>query len=181
MMGATSDLAGLLDCLSARLPALRDALLQGDRDDLVKVELAAGEVLLSKGEAAQALYVVTDGRLRAAMTQQDGSQLTLSEFGPGEMAGEMAILAGEATYGATVSAVTDAVLVKVSREAFERMVKPSPQVVREMAGGIRRRMARDQLTIGLPRLFGTLDDTMLRFVESRSSRYDCAAGRLLPR
>src|SRR5258707_7812626 len=165
MMRATSDFAGLLDCLSAQLPALRDALL-GDRNDLVKVELAAGEVLLSKGEAAQALYVVADGRLRAAITQQDGSQLTLSEFGPGEMAGEMAILAGEGTYGATVSAVTGAVLVKGAREAFERIVKASPQAGREKGGGIRGRMARDPLPIGLPPRFRSLHHTMLPVVQT---------------
>jgi predicted acylesterase/phospholipase RssA/CRP-like cAMP-binding protein len=179
MMDATSDLAGLLDCLSARLPALRDALLRGSHDELAKVELAAGDRLLAKGEAAQALYIVAAGRLRATVTQEDGGQLTLSEFGPGELAGEMAILAGEGEYGATVSAMTDAVLVKVPREAFERIVKPSPQVVREMAGGIRRRMARDQLTIGLSRLFGALDDAMLRFVESRVESIRLHAGEQL--
>ncbi|MEO8304978.1 MAG: cyclic nucleotide-binding domain-containing protein [Betaproteobacteria bacterium] len=179
MMGATSDFAELLDCLSGALPVLRDALLAGARDDLEKVEMSAGDVLLRQGEPAQALYVVTAGRLRADVNQDDGSQLTLSEFGPGEMAGEMAILVGGGVYGATVSAVTDAMLVKVSREAFERVVESAPQAVHEMAGGIRRRLARDQLTIGLPRLFGALDETMLRFVESRVEWKRLRAGQVL--
>jgi NTE family protein/lysophospholipid hydrolase len=166
-MDATSDFAELLAGLSPQLPALRDALLAGARDDLEKVTLAAGEVLLREGEPAHALYIVAAGKLRAVVKREDGSPLTLSEFGPGEMAGEMAILAGGGVHGATVSAVTDAVLVKVPREAFERIVKLAPQAVHEMAGGIRRRLARDQLTIGLPRLFGALDESMLQFIESR--------------
>jgi len=179
MMGATSDFADLLACLSARLPALRDALLAGARDDLEKIKLSAGNVLLREGETAQALYVVAAGTLRAIVTRQDGIQLTLSTFGPGEMAGEMAILAGEGVYNATVSAVTDAVLVKVPRKTFERIIKLAPDVVHEMAGGIRRRLARDQLAIGLPRLFGALDETMLRFVESRVESIRLRAGQRL--
>ena len=178
-MNASSNFADLLDSLSAQLPALRDALLAGARDDLEKVALSVGEVLLREGEKAQALYVVAAGSLRATVTQEDGRQFTLSEFGPGEMAGEMAILAGGGVYGATVSAVTDAVLVKVPREAFEKIVKLAPQAVHEMAGGIRRRLARDQLTIGLPRLFGALDEAMLRFIESRVHWTRLRAGQQL--
>ncbi len=166
-MGTTTGLRDLLDCLSARLPALREGLLVGAGDALERVDLPAGRELLRKGGAADALYVVVVGKLRATTTQDDGTELTLSEFGPGELAGEMAILAGGGVYGATVTAVTDAVLVRVPRAAFERSVKATPQAVHEMAASIRRRLARDQLAIGLPRLFGAIDETMLRFIEAR--------------
>ena len=166
-MGTTSGLRDLLDCLSARLPALREGLLAGAGDALERVDLPAGRELLRKGGVADALYVVVVGKLRATTTQDDGTELTLSEFGPGELAGEMAILAGGGVYGATVTAVTDAVLVRVPRAAFERSVKATPQAVHEMAASIRRRLARDQLAIGLPRLFGAIDETMLRFIEAR--------------
>jgi NTE family protein/lysophospholipid hydrolase len=175
----STDFASLLDSISAQLPALRDALLAGPREDLAKIDLAPGEVLLREGEPAQALYVVASGTLRAVLTQDDGSPLTLSEFGSGELAGEMAMLTGGGMHGATVSAVTDAVLVRIRRQAFERIVTTAPQVVRQMAGAIRRRLARDQLTIGLPRLFGRLDETMLRFVESRVEWMRLHAGQVL--
>jgi CRP-like cAMP-binding protein len=167
MIDEASDYSKLLECLADRLPAFRLALLEHGKADLERVELAAGEVLLRKGEKAEALYVVVAGLLRATTIQDGGGELTLSEFGPGEMAGEMAILAGGGVYSATVSAAEDAVLVRVPREAFERMAKSAPKAVREMAGGIRRRLARDQLAIGLPKLFGPLDETMLQFVEER--------------
>ena len=161
------DYSRLLECLTERLPAFRQALLDLAKADLERMELAAGAVLLRKGEKANALYVVVAGLLRATTIQDGGGELTLSEFGPGEMAGEMAILAGGGIYSATVSAAENAVLVRVPREAFERIVKSAPKAIREMAGGIRRRLARDQLAIGLPKLFGPLDDSMLQFVEER--------------
>src|SRR6266446_6224724 len=135
MTDQAPDYFKLLECLSSRLPAFRQALLELGKADLERVELAAGEVLLRKGEKASALYVVAAGLLRATTVQDGGGELTLSEFGPGEMAGEMAILAGGGVYSATVSAAKDAVLVKVPREAFERIAKAAPKAIREMAGG----------------------------------------------
>jgi len=167
MTDQAPDYSKLLECLAGRLPAFRQALLDLGKADLERVELAAGEVLLRKGEKANALYVVAAGLLRATTIQDGGGELTLSEFGPGEMAGEMAILAGGGAYSATVSAAEDAVLVRVRREVFESIAKSAPKAVREMAGGIRRRLARDQLAIGLPKLFGPLDESMLQFVEER--------------
>jgi predicted acylesterase/phospholipase RssA/CRP-like cAMP-binding protein len=167
MTDQAPDFSKLLECLAGRLPAFRQALLELGKGDLERVELAAGKVLLRKGEKANALYVVVAGLLRATTIQDGGGELTLSEFGPGEMAGEMAILAGGGAYSATVSAAVDAVLVRVPREAFESVAKSAPTAIREMAGGIRRRLARDQLAIGLPKLFGPLDETMLQFVEER--------------
>ncbi len=167
MTDPAPDYSKLLECLSGRLPAFRLALLELANADLERVGLAAGEVLLRKGEKAHALYVVVAGMLRATTVQEDGRELVLSKFGPGELAGEMAILAGGGIYSATVSATDDAVLVRVPREAFERIAKSAPKSVREMAAGIRRRLARDQLAIGLPKLFGALDEIMLQFVEAR--------------
>ena len=179
MTDQAPEFSKLLECLEGRLPAFRQALLEQANIDLERVDLAAGEVLLRRGEKASALYVVVAGLLRATTIQDGGGELTLSEFGPGEMAGEMAILAGGGVYSATVSAAEDAVLVRVPREAFERISKSAPQAVREMAGGIRRRLARDQLAIGLPKLFGPLDETMLQFVEERVEWVRLHAGETL--
>jgi predicted acylesterase/phospholipase RssA/CRP-like cAMP-binding protein len=178
MIYQAADFSKLLECLTNRLPSLRQALLEQAGADVERVELPSGGVLLRKGEKAHSLYVVVAGLLRATTMQEDGRELILSEFGPGELAGEMAILAG-GNYSATVSAAEDAVLVRVPRAAFERIARSTPSAVREMAGGIRRRLARDQLAIGLPRLFGPLDETMLKFVETRVEWVRLHAGETL--
>src|SRR5258708_1919242 len=143
--------------LADRFPAFREALLEQCRDDLERVDLAAGEVVLRKGEKAHSLYVVVSGMLRATTVLEDGRELTLSEFGCGDMAGEMAMLAGGGAYSASVSVAADAVLVRVPREALEKISKSAPQAIRDMASGIRRRLARDHLAVGLPTWFAPLD------------------------
>ena len=179
MTSGSPDFSALLECLSGRLPRFRQALLSYPDTGLEQVNLAAGELLLQRGAPASALYVVTAGLLRATALREDGSELTLSEFGPGEMAGEMAILAGGGVYSASVSAAQDAVLVKVPRESFDRIASAAPEAVHELAEGIRRRLARDQLAVGLTRLFGTLHESVLRFVESRVDWVRLQAGDIL--
>jgi len=167
MNSPSASVCQLIDCLAERLPALREALLRDSEAGLEVLELSAGASLIRKGELATAVYVVASGLLRATATREDGAELTLSEFGQGELAGEMAILAGGGVYSASVSAARDSVLVKIPRQTFERITGAAPQVVQEMSEGVRRRIARDQLAAGLTRLFGQLHESVLRYVESR--------------
>ena len=91
----------------------------------------------------------------------------------------MAILTGGGVYSASVSAAQDSVLVRVPRSTFERIAKTAPQVVQEMSEGVRRRIARDQLALGLTRLFGPLQESVLRYVESRVQWVRLQAGETL--
>ncbi len=174
----TDDLPLLLDCLAARLPALHRALLD-EAAGLEVIHRAAGQRLLTKGETASAVHVIAAGTLRAVTTREDGSELTLSEFGPGELAGEMAILTGVGVYSASVLAAADCVLVRVPRPIFERITRAVPAVVQELSEGVRRRIGRDQLAMGLTRLFGPLQDNVLRYVESKVQWVRLQAGEVL--
>jgi len=176
---ATADFTDLLACLSERLPTLREALLTEPGAQLQRVEVKAGARLLTKGESASAVYIIVSGALRATAEREDGTELTLSEFGPGEIAGEMAILAGGGVYSATVSAALDSVLVRIPSRTFEQVLKSFPQVVQELSEGIRRRIARSQLALGLTRLFGAVQESVLRYVESRVQWVRLEAGEVL--
>lgn len=179
MTSTTADFTDLLECLSSRLPALRQALLTECAAELEKIELRAGERLMSKGETASAVYVIVDGSLRASGEREDGTEFTLSEFGQGEIAGEMAILAGGGVYSAAVYAAQDSVLVRIPSSTFEHVLKTSPQVIQELSEGIRRRIARSQLALGLTRLFGPMQESVLRYVESRVHWVRLQAGEVL--
>jgi NTE family protein len=179
MSYATADFTDLLHCLSNRLPALREALLADPAAGLEKIHLSDGERLLTKGEPVSAVYVIVSGALRATAEREDGTEFTLSEFGEGEIAGEMAILTGGGVYSANVSAAQDSVLVRVPSSTFERVLKSFPQVTQELSAGIRRRIARSQLAFGLTRLFGTLHESVLRYVESRVHWVTLQGGEVL--
>jgi CRP-like cAMP-binding protein len=98
-------------------------------------EIAAGEVLFRAGEPGDALYIVARGRVQVLQAAEDASsdERLLAELGEGKAVGEMALLSGTPRT-ATVRAATDAELLQIDKEAFDRMVAGDPQ----LAAGLRR-------------------------------------------
>lgn len=110
---------------SVGAPALRE--LAGE---VTWIEFSGGETLFRQGDAGDALYVLMRGRLRAFDDSQDG--LALGEIGQGESVGEMALLSG-APRTATVKAIRDSLVVKLTKEVFDRLVMKYPQMMQQIS------------------------------------------------
>ncbi len=173
------DFPALLQSIAERMPKFRAALLGLAAGNLSQVDFHRGDILLRRGQAASAVYVIAHGRLRATAPRADGSELTLSEFGPGELAGEMASLFGGGLSTATVTVVEDAVLAHIPIETFERVLAQAPDAALELSQGVRRRLLRDQLANGLGRLFGHLEEHALLYLEQRVQWVRLRAGERL--
>ena len=179
MTDQPAQLAALLSSLKDKLPALYAALLDQAEGALPVIPLLAGEVLMHQDDTATAMYVLAQGRLRATAKADDGSEFVLSEFGPGAVAGEMALLTGGGVYSASVSASEASVVVKVSADIFDRIGHAAPEAIAQMSEGIRQRIARDQLAASLSRLFGPMSQTALGYVESQVQWVRLRAGEKL--
>ena len=116
-----------------------DLFSQIPGEDLAQVALISteeareqGEEIFAEGEAGDALYLVLEGKVR--VHKQDR---VIAELAERECFGEMAIL-DAAPRSATVTAVSDANLLKISREDFEEIMSEKP----EIALGIIRVLSR---------------------------------------
>ena len=78
----------------------------------------AGEVLFRRGERGDRLLVVTSGRLEAVAPLPRGGERSFGTIGPGEVVGELALLAG-GPRAATVRAVEASTGIAVGRDTFE--------------------------------------------------------------
>lgn len=114
--------------------------------------LDGGAVLFREGDAGDSLYVLITGRLRVFVRAASGEDVLVAEIGRGEIVGEMALLTG-APRSATVLAVRDSVLIRLSRGAFERIVERCPRVMLHVT---RRLVERLQRTTHAPRTKATL-------------------------
>lgn len=112
--------------------SLADPALRGLESELSYVSLKSGETLFAAGDPGDALYVVVFGRLRALLGKGPRGDQILGEIGRGEAVGEMALLTGEPR-SATVCAIRDTQLMKLSKAGFERLVERQPQLMLEMA------------------------------------------------
>lgn len=103
---------------------LHDDVLRHLEAELENVMLAGGEILFRQGDVGDALYVVVSGRLNVAVEREIG-EFVVAELGQGEIVGEMALLGGDAR-SATVYAIRDTHLARLSRSGFERLIVQHP-------------------------------------------------------
>jgi NTE family protein/lysophospholipid hydrolase len=87
-----------------------------------------GETLFEQGDTAESAFIVIDGRLRVVSEDSSPGNRVLDEVGPGETVGEIALLT-EGARAASVYAVRDSEVVRLSRAAFERLVEKYPGVM----------------------------------------------------
>ncbi|HTL54496.1 MAG TPA: cyclic nucleotide-binding domain-containing protein [Candidatus Limnocylindrales bacterium] len=80
--------------------------------------------LVRKGEYGDAMYIVSEGELRA-LSIIEGKESILGTMGPGECFGEISLL-DQGPRSADVVANRDSTLLKLSNAAFERLVREEP-------------------------------------------------------
>jgi CRP/FNR family transcriptional regulator/CRP/FNR family cyclic AMP-dependent transcriptional regulator len=108
---------------------LHDGELQALAACLGKRTFASDMVLFHKGSPSQALYLIESGKVRAFALSDEGQEITLDIYGPGECFGETALLdgqmrsAGAMTLEATVTYV-------LGRDDFLRCLEAHPRVAR---------------------------------------------------
>ncbi len=122
-----------------------DLFSQIPGEDLAQVALVSseethepGEEIFAEGESGDALYLVLDGRVR--VHKQDR---VLAELGERECFGEMAIL-DAAPRSATVTALTDTNVLKISREDFQEIMGEKPEIAVGIIKVLTRRLRNVQ-------------------------------------
>lgn len=106
------------------------------------IDLPSGGVLFHQGEHSDDVYFVLSGRLRA-LADSNGDTRILGEISRGETAGELALFTGEPR-SASVTALRDSSVVKVTRQTIERALATSPQVALQMTRIVIERFRRSE-------------------------------------
>lgn len=109
---------------------------------LVQRRASAGEVIFSEGDSCAGLYIVQSGNVRIFKSSAGGREQVLAIDGPGSSIAELPVFDG-GNYPASAQAVTDCVLVFVSKQDFQALCVQYPQValkVLKVVGGRLRRL-----------------------------------------
>ena len=135
-----SDLDQLVD-ESPVFASLRPEARQFVCDRLEAEHLPGGTVLLHQGDPADCLYLIAVGRLRVTVTRSDGAESLVAELGRGEIVGEMALITNEPR-SATVTALRDSQVLRLSIQAFDELVDAHPDAFRQISTHVVRRLVR---------------------------------------
>jgi CRP-like cAMP-binding protein len=90
----------------------------------------AGRPVLLEGDRINHVLILREGRVKVASTTHDGRELVLAVCGPGELIGELSVLAGEdEPCSAAVEAIDPVVAQVVSRDAFIDYLERYPRAL----------------------------------------------------
>ncbi|MBK6334246.1 MAG: cyclic nucleotide-binding domain-containing protein [Betaproteobacteria bacterium] len=103
--------------------------------------LAGGATLFREGDRGDDVYIVVNGRLRVVTTDRDGQERVLEEVGRGAAVGELALLTGEPR-AATIVAVRDSDLLRLSKAAFDELLLSQPRAMMQIARAAAMRLRR---------------------------------------
>lgn len=94
--------------------SLMDAAPERIREAFVRRRFRPGEYVLEPSMENRSLYFLLEGKAEVALEDPEGRTLTLYQYGPDSMFGELEIFCGSATKG--IRALTACELVKLDRE-----------------------------------------------------------------
>jgi len=112
----------------------------------------AGTVLLRRGDVAGHFLLMTSGRARVAVGEDEGAQ-KVAVVAEGSILGEMALLRGTRR-SATVTAMTETRGLKGERAAFTRLLA-IPGVLEKVVTTARQRLAADMVPVSVTLRDGT--------------------------
>ena len=134
--------------------------------DLEEARCAAGEVLMRAGEEGDQVCIVLQGRLGAVVVSEGEARIA-HEIGPGEIAGEIALLVGGSRV-ADLRALEDSRLAVLRKQGFDQLMERSPAAAHHITEIGSSRLQRLHLSAHLNRLFGPFgehDAEVLRQLE----------------
>lgn len=91
-------------------------------EKLVPVAVTAGEIVIRQGDPGDFYFIIKSGRARVDRASADGRVATLAELGVGDSFGEEALLSA-APRNASVVALTDGTLMRLSQQDFDRLLR----------------------------------------------------------
>jgi CRP/FNR family cyclic AMP-dependent transcriptional regulator len=98
-----------------------------------------GQVVVLQNEAASEAFLIQSGSVRVYATDAGGVRVDLGILGPGEIFGEMAILAG-GLRNASVEALEQGTLVVINRDTLDLKLKKSDPTMRAIMQMLLKRL-----------------------------------------
>jgi predicted acylesterase/phospholipase RssA/CRP-like cAMP-binding protein len=151
-----------LQALMRKLTNLSDV----EEADLQLIELKQGEVLFHQDDPGDSMYVLVAGMLGVRQRHEDGAEIEIDKLSPGAVVGELALLSGQ-NRTATVYAVNDCGLLRLSKSEFDQLSPAEKQTLVDMEETVVNRWRRLQLSKVLGNLFGQLSANDLHMMQER--------------
>lgn len=103
------------------------------------IHAVRGETLFHKSDPCEGFYLVVYGQIKLAFTSPQGAEKVVEIIGPGMSFGE-AVMFLEIPHVVYAQALSDAMLLHISKAAVFEEIERNPRFARKMLGGLSRRL-----------------------------------------
>jgi CRP-like cAMP-binding protein len=146
MAATREETIGLLHGVPA-FATLADEELARVADVTVPRSFAPGDVVFREGDSSDTCYVVRSGHVRAVREHSGGRTITLANFGPADIFGELAMFDDERR-SATIQALEATELMAILGGDMRRLLREYPDIAVKLLAALGRRLreTNDRLT-----------------------------------
>lgn len=146
-----------------KLPALDPvALLAKPGKGRRTITYRKKQIVFSQGDSADAVFYVQGGKLKASVISERGKEAVAAIIGPDEFFGE-ACMAGQTRRLVTVLAMTEAVVVRIEKEAMIRLIQEQSGFSRMFMAHILNRTIRVEADL-VDQLFNSSERRLARLL-----------------
>jgi CRP-like cAMP-binding protein len=104
-----------------------------------EIQATKGDILFHKGDACTGFHLLVHGQIKLAFTSAQGNEKVVEIVGPGQSFGE-AIMFMDKSYIVFAQALTDSLLLHVSKAAIYEELERDPALCRKMLAGMAMRL-----------------------------------------
>ena len=99
----------------------------------------ADVAVFREGDESNTCYIVHSGRARAVRAHPDGRSITLANFGPGDIFGELAMF-DHGSRSATVETIEETELIAILGGDMQRLLREHPEIAVKLVAALGRRL-----------------------------------------
>ena len=103
-------------------------------DELSLIGKNKGELIVEEGESGDYMFIIIEGKVKVLL-KRGKKEIVLATLEKGNFFGEMSLFAGNPR-SASVQALTDLKLLKITREDIERLSESNPKLLSEFTMGL---------------------------------------------
>ncbi len=125
--------------------------------------VARGSVILSEGEIGDSLYVITEGRVKVFIGDEEGREVILKMLGAGDFFGELSLIDRQPR-SASVAALENCTMQVLSHKTFQQCLASTPRIAVTVMTALAKRMRdadRKISTLALMDVYGRVAHTLL--------------------
>ena len=126
------------------------------------IKCRKNQIIFSQGDTADAVFYIQKGKLKVSVVSDRGKEAVAAILGAAEFFGE-ACMAGQTLRLATVSAMTESIIVRIEKDVMVRLLREQPEFSKMFMTHVLQRTMRVEADL-IDQLFNSSEKRLARLL-----------------